>query len=192
VRLHALIAGVLEDLYGDDAAAHAAELAYHFAEAAPVLGSEKLIQYSRLAGEQAYNAHAYEDAIAHFQRALTAKESKPMDDETAGLLFALVRSEFLGRQPHDLDEAFARMRRAFEYYAAAGDTGHAVEIAAHLIPPVWNAVWGETHVPPVLSRALAMVRPDSLEAGCILANVGRFAGTNGGDYPAACDALQPS
>src|SRR5262249_35437339 len=128
------------------------------------------------------------DAIAHFMRALTAKEGEPMDDETAGLLFALVRSEFLGRQPYHLDEAFERMRRAFDYYADVGDTDHAVEIAAHPIPPVW----GETQVPPVLSRALAMVPPDSIEAGCILANVGRFAGANDGDYQCASDAFDRS
>ncbi|MDP9244513.1 MAG: AAA family ATPase, partial [Chloroflexota bacterium] len=178
VRLHALIAAALEELCGDDAEAHAAELAYHLAEAVTVLGPAKLIRYSRLAGEQAYTAHAYEDAIAHFQRALTAKEGEPTDDETAGLLFALVRSEFLGRQRYDLDEALARMRRAFEYYAEVSDTDHAVEIAVHPIPPVW----GETQVPQLLSRALAMVPPDSLDAGHILANVGRFAGTNDGDY----------
>jgi tetratricopeptide (TPR) repeat protein/predicted Ser/Thr protein kinase len=184
-RLHAVIADALEDVYGDDAEAHAAELAYHFAEAATV---EKLIRYSRLAGEQAYTAHAYEDAIAHFQRALTAKEGKPMDDETAGLLFALVRSEFLGRQRYDLEEVLARMRRAFEYYAEAGDTHHAIEVAAHPIPPVW----GETQAPQLLSRALAMVPPDSLDAGRILANVGRFAGGNDGDYQGACDAFERS
>jgi DNA-binding SARP family transcriptional activator len=188
VRLHALIADALEELCGEDVEAHAAELAYHFAEAVTVLGPEKLIRYSRLAGDQAYAAHAYEDAIAHFQRALTAKEGKPMDDETAGLLFALVRSEFLGRQRYDLDEALARTRRAFEYYAEAGDTDHAVEVAAHPIPPVW----GETQVPQLLSRALAMVPPDSLDAGHILANVGRFAGTNDGDYQGACDAFERS
>jgi tetratricopeptide (TPR) repeat protein len=188
VRLHALIADALEELYGDDAESHAAELAYQFAEAVTVLGPEKLIRYSRLAGEQAYTAHAYEDAIVHFQRALTAKEGKPTNDETAGLLFALVRSEFLGRQRYDLDEALARMRRAFEYYAEAGDTDHAVELAAHPIPPVW----GETPVPQLLSRALAMVPPDSLDAGRILANVGRFAGTNDGDYQGACNAFERS
>jgi DNA-binding SARP family transcriptional activator len=188
VRLHALIADALEELYGDDAEAHAAEVAYHFAQAVDVLGPEKLIRYSRLAGEQAYTAHAYEDAIGHFQRALATKEGKPMDDETAGLLFALVRSEFLGRQRYDLDEALDRMRRAFDYYASAGDTHHAVEVAAHPIPPVW----GETHVPQLLSRALAMVPSDSLDAGHILANVGRFAGTNDGDYQGACDAFERS
>jgi DNA-binding SARP family transcriptional activator len=188
VRLHARIGNALEELYSDDAAAHAAELAYHFAEAQPVLGAEKLIRYSRLAGEQAYNAHAYEDAIAHFQRALAAKEGEPISDETAGLLFALVRSEFLGRERYDLDEALDRMHHAFDYYAEVGDAVHAVEIAAHPIPPVW----GETQVPQLLSRALEMVPPNSLDAGRILANVGRFAGTNDGDYERACDSFERS
>jgi DNA-binding SARP family transcriptional activator len=187
-RLHALLADALVDLYGDAAEAHAAELAYHLEEAETVLDSEKLIRYSRLAGEQAYAAHAYEDAIVHFQRSIVAKEGKPMDDETAGLLFALVRSEFLGRQRYDLDEALDRMRRAFDYYVEIGATRHAVEVAAHPIPPVW----GETRVPELLSRALAMVPPESLEAGHILANVGRFAGTNDGDYQSACDAFERS
>ena len=75
----------------------AAELAYHFAEAETVVGPDKLVHYCRLAGEHAYAAHAYDDAIAHFQRALAAREDSAMDDETADLIVALVRSEFLGR-----------------------------------------------------------------------------------------------
>ena len=186
IRLHARIASALEELYGDRAAAHAAELAYHFAEAETVLGPERLIHYSRLAGEQAFAAHAYEDAIAHFQRALDAREGSLMDDETAALLVALVRSEFLGRQRYDLSEALERMRQAFDYYAAAGDTPRAVEVAAYPIPPVW----GPTDVPALLARALELGPPDSLDAGCILANAGRFLGTNEGDYEAATGALE--
>src|SRR5262249_16776300 len=82
----------------------------------------------------------------------------------------------------------ARMRRAFDYYAAAGDSDRAVEVAAHPIPPVW----GETQVPGLLSRALQLVPPDSLDAGRILANAGRFAGTNDGDYQGACAAFDRS
>ena len=41
VRLHARIAQALEELYGDDADTHAAELADHFAEAQTMLGAEK-------------------------------------------------------------------------------------------------------------------------------------------------------
>lgn len=48
VQLHARIAEELEKLYGDQAEAHAAELAYHFAEAATATGSERLVHYSLL------------------------------------------------------------------------------------------------------------------------------------------------
>ena len=64
VRLHARIAEALEELYGADAEAHAAELAHHFAEATTVLGTDKLVHYSLLAGERALASYAYEDALA--------------------------------------------------------------------------------------------------------------------------------
>ena len=188
IRLHARIVAALEELHGDRAAEHAAELAYHAAEAETVLGPEQVVRYSRLAGEQAFAAHAYEDAIAHFQRALATREGEPMDDETADLLVALVRSEFLGRERYDLADALERLRQAFDYYVGAGDMRRAVELAAYPIPPVWGA----TDVPELLSRALTMVPPDSLDAGCILANAGRFLGTNDGDYDAANEALERS
>jgi predicted ATPase len=73
VRLHARIGEAIEELYGRDADAHAAELAHHFAEARPVVGVEKLVHYSLLAGERALAAYAYEDALAHFERGLAAK-----------------------------------------------------------------------------------------------------------------------
>jgi DNA-binding SARP family transcriptional activator/tetratricopeptide (TPR) repeat protein len=186
VRLHARIAAALEALYGERADAHASELAYHLGEAEPLLGSERLVHYSRLAGEQAFAAHAYEDAIVHFQRALDTREGGPMDDATAELLVALVRSEFLGRERYDLGEALERMRRAFDYYAGTGQARRAVEIAAHPFP----LVYGPTGVPALLARALALAPPSSLDAGRILANAGRFLGTNEGDYRAANDAFE--
>ena len=70
-------------MYGSESETHAAELAHHFVEAESVLGIEKLVQYSLLAGQQALSSYAYEDALSHFQRALAAKSSLPMDEETA-------------------------------------------------------------------------------------------------------------
>ena len=52
-RLHVRIGQALEELYGVGAEAHARELACHFSESETVLGPEKLVQYSRLAGDQA-------------------------------------------------------------------------------------------------------------------------------------------
>ena len=64
VRLHARIAETLETLYGAEVEAHAAELAYHFAQAEAVTGTEKLVHYSLLAGDRAVTLRAYEEAAA--------------------------------------------------------------------------------------------------------------------------------
>ena len=73
VRLHARIAETRKEMYGDDAESHAAELAYHFAQAELLLGTEKLVRYSLAAGEKALNSYAWEEAQAHFERGLAAR-----------------------------------------------------------------------------------------------------------------------
>ena len=83
VRLHAQIAEVLEELYGSDASGHAAELAYHYVQAEAVLGSEKLMRYSSLAGERALVTYAHEEALDHFQRGLEAREVPLSGNEPA-------------------------------------------------------------------------------------------------------------
>ncbi len=93
VRLHARIAETLEQLYGDNVEAHAAELAHHFAEAEAVLGTDKLVRYSLLAGEKALATYAWGEAQNHFERALDTKDGQPMDSDTAALLFGLGRAQ---------------------------------------------------------------------------------------------------
>ena len=56
VRCHAQIGEAVEQLYAANLRAHATELAHHFARAQPVLGSEKIVRYFRLAGEEALAA----------------------------------------------------------------------------------------------------------------------------------------
>ena len=72
VRLHRRVAVSLE------AAAlpvHPAELAHHYFQAREVGGARKAIVYSLRAAEASQAAHAYEDAEAHYERALTAWRS---------------------------------------------------------------------------------------------------------------------
>ena len=97
-RLHARVSEALETMYGDDAETHASELAHHFGEAEAVLGTEKLVRYSLLAGERALATYAYEDALTHFERGLLARnitlsgKTAASDEESAGLLFGLARA----------------------------------------------------------------------------------------------------
>ena len=199
VRLHARIAEALEELYGADAQAHAAELAHHFAEAEGVLGTDKLVRYSLLAGERTMAIYAYEEALAHFQRGLNAKEGRTtgpvhpelvegstssgqgMDAETAALLHGLGRTQLIMLQ---VDEGWANLTRAFDYYAEVGDIARVVDIADN---PVSYTAPG--NIAPLLGRALELVPPESYEAGRLLPWHGRLLNALQGDYEGAQQAL---
>ena len=56
VRLHARIAEMLEELYGPEADAHAAELAYHFVQAEAVLASDRLVMMQPAAMDRQYQS----------------------------------------------------------------------------------------------------------------------------------------
>jgi len=186
VRLHARIAQALEQLYADEVEDHATELAYQFAEAESVLGSERVLRYSRLAGEQAIRAHAYDEAIGHFERALASKESRPFDAETAALLFGLARAELGARELYEVGLTLEHLARAFDYYAAAGDIASAVAVAAHPVPPVWES----TNFPEVVARALTLVDDDSLDAGRLLSTLGWFHSVHQRDHSAGEQAFE--
>jgi DNA-binding CsgD family transcriptional regulator len=203
VRLHARIGEALEEQYGSDADAHAAELAHHLAEAQTVLGPEKLVRYSLLAGEQALASYAWEDALAHYARGLAAKEGQsPVgaglalpwgsqgavptsrdaptgDAETAALLFGLGRSQLATLERQQIEEAVATLQRAFDYYAAVGDVAGALAVAQY---PLFAGAMGRTGVAGFIPRALNLVPPDSLAAGRLLCSYGFELGRVEGDY----------
>ena len=182
VRLHARIAVALEGLYGSETEKHAPELAHHFAEAQPIVGKEKLVYYSLLAGEQALATHAHEEALGHFKRALATKEGQLMDGETAALMFGLGRAMGATGQ---LQEAWATLGRAFEYYDEARDFGNAIAVAEYPILYV-SGVPRATHL---VERALMMVPSGSHEAGRLLSRYGLLLNLETGNYEQAQEAF---
>ncbi|HEU0020901.1 MAG TPA: AAA family ATPase, partial [Dehalococcoidia bacterium] len=128
-RLHERIGEALEALYGVNSEVNASTLAYHFSEAMPMVGSEKLVRYSLLAGDRALATYAPEEALVHFERALTAKEGQSEDAETAALLFGLGRAQLAVFPRQRMPEAMANLSRAFDYYVKAGDIDRAVAVA---------------------------------------------------------------
>ncbi|MCI0896114.1 MAG: protein kinase [Chloroflexi bacterium] len=182
VRLHARIAEALEQAYGDNAEAHAAELAFHFGEAASLLGSQKLIDYSTMAGEQALTTYAHEDALSHFQRGLSAKEDQPVDGETATLLFGRGRAHASMFQRR---EALDCLTRAFDYYAEAGDVAKAVAVSEFPI----NPGVGRVRVTPLLEHALALVPAGSREEGALQSRYGLSVATEMGDFERSQEAF---
>jgi FXSXX-COOH protein len=77
-RLHARVGAALEQTLGSGPPA--AELALHFARAAPLLGADKAITYATQAGHNAVSDLAFEDAVTHFDGALQLLErSEPSE-----------------------------------------------------------------------------------------------------------------
>jgi DNA-binding CsgD family transcriptional regulator len=186
VRWHARIGEALEELYGVDGEVHAAELAYHFAKAESVLGPEKLVRYSLLAGEGALAAYAYEEALAYFQRGLVAREGRPGDAETADLLFGLARAQAATLQWHQMHEAYISLNRAFDCYVELGAIPRALAVAEYPIP----IVPGRTSATHLIARALALIPPESHQAGRLLACYGQALGVEEVDYAGAAEVLQ--
>ena len=193
VRLHALIGESLEDLYGANTEAHAAELAHHFAEAEAVLGPDKLVRYSLLAGEQALATYAHEEALAHFERGLTAEQvplsgTEPAKDEaTAKLLFGLGRARVATLPRNQMQEAIDTLSRAFEYYEKSEDVERAVAVAE---TPIAGFGFGHpTGLGQIIERALALVPPESHQAGRLLSRYGRVLGMEEGNCDGADAAL---
>jgi predicted ATPase len=192
VRLHARIAETLEQYYGKDVNAHAAELAHHFSEAQTVLGTEKLVRYSLLAGERALLTYAWTEAQGHFEKGLAAKGvplSGPhleMDAEAADLLFGYGRARIATSERQQLAELVDILARAFDYYAQAGDLDQAVAVAEY---PIRIRSGYRTSRPQLLVRALALVPPDSHAAGRLLSHYGLELGRTEGDYEGAQEAF---
>ena len=124
-QLHARVGEAAEDLYGADADVHASELAYHFAEAQALVGTDKVVRHSLIAGERALATYAWEEAQAHFERALGGKEGQAMDAETATILFGLGRVQVATFSIAQAQEAIDILRRAFDAFVDLGDTKNA-------------------------------------------------------------------
>ncbi|MFQ6026565.1 MAG: AAA family ATPase [Dehalococcoidia bacterium] len=185
-RMHARIGETLEDLYSSDLTTQAATLAYHFAEALPVVGPEKLMRYSLLAGEQAIQAYAAEEALRHFERALAAKKEESTDAETAALLLRLGRAQAAVLTRGRWHEALDSLTRAFDYYVRTEDFDSAMEVAQF---PLATSIAVLPGAAALISRALPLVAPESPAAGQLQIRNAWNLGRQRGDYDGACAAL---
>jgi len=162
VRLHARVAEKLEQLYGDRVEEHAAELAFHFGEAEAVLGTDKLIRYSVVAGQQALDSQGYASALSHFETAVGALPEGDIDEDGALVLGGLgVAQGSLNLE----DEAAPNISRAFDYWVSVGNTEKAVGLASR----PWTVTFVTSAI-DMFREATSIVPADSHEAGRLLIN----------------------
>ncbi|MCH7740191.1 MAG: AAA family ATPase [Chloroflexi bacterium] len=167
VRLHARIAEALESSYGDEADEHAAELAGHFTEAEPVLGGEKAVEYSIIAGERALDANGYDDAEPYFRQARALREGQPEDEHTARILHGLGRILSVRASLETRQEGWDLLAAAFDIYVETGNVGAAAQAAK--FPAQFAYLHGTVDL---TSKGLALLDPNSLEAGYLHARQG--------------------
>ncbi len=186
-RLHARVAETLEQLYGAEAQAHAAELAHHFSQAETVLGTEALVRYSILAAERAIVSYTYEEAKTHFDQAMKAKTGQGVDSEMAAILFGLGRAQVATYvRDEEARQAVSNLSRAFDYYDEVGDVDRALPIAQ--IPPT-TYIASDPKFRRLVTRTLELAPTDSHHARALLQTSGLELGLRGADYEGARDTF---
>ena len=186
VRIHARIAEALEDYYGDEADEHASDLVEHFAEAETILGDDKMVHYSQIAGDRALASFAFDGAVTHFERALIARRDLPITEEIAALHYgAGVGHAALRNTEGSIDKALANLNAAFDYFAEA----ESLEMVALVARLQFVSQEGQQRMVPIMERALKLVPEDSIDAGWILATYGRAVGSYT-DYQTGRDAFR--
>jgi len=156
VRLHKQIGETMEALYADGIDAHLSELAYHFGEAAAAGDTEKAVDYARRAGDRSVALVAWEEAAAHYDRALQALDLLPVPDERRQMkvLRALGVARAVAGDRAGYRDAFARAAGVARHMGDAdGFAGAALGFAS----PFNNGF--EPEVVAILEEALDLLPP---------------------------------
>ena len=184
VRLHARIAETLERLYGEEAQENAPELAYHFGEAEAVLGTEKLVHYSIVAGSRAFDSAGFEDARHHYGIAYAAIKDGDEDARFATVTSGLGRAICIVPGDKGMQEGWDLIARASGIYLELGDSSSAIELAQ--FPAMFGRLTGTA---TVVASALEIADPLSIEAGRLNARYSIALVDNNADLDGARAAL---
>jgi hypothetical protein len=155
LRLHRAVGQALEARDGS-----VAELARHFCEAAALGEVEQAVRYSVTAGEEAMTSLAFEQAAAHFERALGALEvaDRPDPAPRTDLLIALGDARRWAGDRSYREVIFS----AVEIARTAGDAARLARAALTMNPlGVWSAFGRvEADVVALIEEALAAIGHD--------------------------------
>ena len=109
------------------------------------------------------------------------------DEEAAALLFGRARAQSATVEKARIDEAFASLSRAFDYYVEVGDVALVVAAAEF---PIANPGIRLAGLAQILARALSLVPADSHDYARLLARYGGILGISEVDYEGAQEALE--
>jgi hypothetical protein len=142
-RLHLQAPNAIERRYPDELEEHAADLTHHLSRAGRSGDRPRLVRYLTMAGERAADAAAFDDAVAHFEHALSLLERGNRD----------TRAELLDR----LGMAFRSVRRWDDALSTTG--GSTMAKAYHLMRVVMNTAVDDEVIGRILASSQAPIAP---------------------------------
>ena len=135
-RLHARVAGAMEDVYESDLTRRASALAHHLYEAGSVADEAKTIRYLILAGEESLETGAFEEARRDFDLAMSLLPGEERETRASLLLQRGLAQRSLGLWKEAIDDWEA----ALPIYEALVDLQGICSICQELVRLyIWTA-----------------------------------------------------
>jgi DNA-binding CsgD family transcriptional regulator len=164
-RLHARIVYALEQSPEATRRERISELAYHAVEAELIVGADKVVHYTRMAGASAAASYAWNEAQTHYRQALDVLGDDAPDADRVEIISGLGQAELFSFAYPDIQRGWDKVALAFDLYVKLGNSQAAVRTAVQSrgYVPYW--VHGTARV---FSRALEEVPPDTADMGHLL------------------------
>jgi tetratricopeptide (TPR) repeat protein/predicted Ser/Thr protein kinase len=170
-RLHLRVANALEKVQPG----RVAEIAQHYYQAGTAVDPDKAIAYLKLAGEQALAAAAAEDALRHFDTALSFEE---LEDGRTKAELLLHRAEAY-RAAGQGAKSYAGWREALPHFEALADRERVAHI--HFMLAEWAIELGRLEeTADIARRGLDALGDDRSPTQCLLLAAIGLARTHGG------------
>ena len=185
-RLHLTVADAIERAAGSNAEKHASDLAHHLFQAGTTADPARTTRFLALAGDQALAAGAFDEALRHFDDALSIEDE---DDQRQSADLRYKKGQAL-RSLGQGDEALEEWRAALAGYEGLGD---GEGIARTVFDAAWALSWRGQMVDgrALAQRGLDSVGEDNAGARCrLLAVLASWPAGAGEDYQIPHDLLQ--
>ena len=179
-RTHLRVADAMERVYGTDAERHASDIARHLYQAGVAADPEKTVRYLTLAGDQALEAGAFDEALPQITDALSIQEEHDADDQRTLADLHFRRGQALVSGGH-WEEGVTEWHSALAGFRDLGDHA-AIARTAHLAwyTLAWNGRGSEREEVEQSLAAVEVAGPDRCRllmlAGLSLSYSGRPGG----------------
>jgi DNA-binding SARP family transcriptional activator/class 3 adenylate cyclase len=132
-RLHLRVADTLEQLFADTLDDQASEIAHHLVQAGAAADRRRLLRFLRMAGRQAMRTAGYEDALRHFEQALSLIEVAEPAERPEFFADRASALRSLGR----MEDALPDWDQALSGYEALGEPAAVARICFQASLDLW-------------------------------------------------------